>query len=78
MTRRVPQPRHDQPHDLLRPRRDLTERRLVDTAFTVNPEAQLLELAELVEQGLVSPDEFDSAAQDLRRLVGVGTVSSAG
>jgi hypothetical protein len=46
--------------DLLRPPQSGNSEDMWSTALTVDPEAQLREVAELVEQGLVSATEFDS------------------
>ncbi len=46
--------------DLLRPPQSANSADMWSTALTVDPEAQLREVAELVEQGLVSATEFDS------------------
>jgi hypothetical protein len=50
----------DQRLDLLRPPHAADSVDTWSTALTVDPEAQLREVAELVEQGLVSATEFDS------------------
>jgi hypothetical protein len=50
----------DQRLDLLRPPQSANSEDIWSTALTVDPEAQLREVAELVEQGLVSAAEFDS------------------
>ncbi len=50
----------DQRLDLLRPPQSANSVDMWSTALTVDPEAQLREVAELVEQGLVSATEFDS------------------
>jgi hypothetical protein len=50
----------DQRLDLLRPPQSADSVDTWSTALTVDPEAQLREVAELVEQGLVSATEFDS------------------
>ena len=53
-------PSRDQRLDLLRPPRSADSVDMWSTAATVDPEAQLREVAELVEQGLVPATEFDS------------------
>jgi hypothetical protein len=50
----------DQRLDLLRPPQSADSVDTWSTALTVDPEAQLREVAELVEQGLVPATEFDS------------------
>ena len=50
----------DQRLDLLRPPQSDNSVDTWSTALTVDPEAQLREVAELIEQGLVSPAEFES------------------
>jgi hypothetical protein len=50
----------DQRLDLLRPAQSADSVDTWSTALTVDPEAQLREVAELVEQGLVSATEFDA------------------
>jgi hypothetical protein len=50
----------DQHLDLLRPPQSADSVDRWSTALTVDPEAQLREVAELVEQGLVPATEFDS------------------
>lgn len=50
----------DQRLDLLRPPQSANSIDMWSTALTVDPEAQLREVAELVEQGLVPATEFDS------------------
>ncbi len=55
---RVSRSRH-QRLDLLRPSQSLNSVDMWSTALTVDPAAQLREVAELVEQGLVSATEFD-------------------
>jgi hypothetical protein len=50
----------DQRLDLLRSPQSANSEDMWSTALTVDPEAQLREVAELVEQGLVSATEFDS------------------
>ena len=50
----------DQCLDLLRPPLSANSVDTWSTALTIDPEAQLREVAELVEQGLVSATEFDS------------------
>ena len=49
-----------EPLDLLRPPQSANSVDTWSTAMTVDPEAQLREVADLVEQGLVSATEFDS------------------
>ena len=55
---RVSRSRH-QRLDLLRPSQSSNSVDMWSTALTVDPAAQLREVAELVEQGLVSATEFD-------------------
>ena len=50
----------DQRLDLLRPPQSDNSVDTWSTALTVDPEAQLREVAELIEQGLVSAAEFDA------------------
>ena len=58
----------DQRLDLLRPPHSANSADTWSTALTVDPEAQLREVAELVEQGLVSAAEFDAQRRKISDL----------